>query len=280
MEGFRDSHAGTRNLTDVSNRRGARPCEAGNRRREDDVKTIAIVGGGFAGTTLLRALDGRLPAGYELLLISDESYTTFNPMLPEAVGASVFPEQVVAPIRQMIRDARFVMGRVTAVDPRAPHAALRDARRRARAAVRAPGPRVRQPRAARPAARPGRARARAQDRRRRDAHPQHGAAPRRAHRARDRSGAARAARPLRRDRRRLLRRGNGRRTRRLPARHPPLLSARCAPASSRSRCCRTSRDCCSNCPSAWARAAHASLVERGVAVRTSARARSASASAA
>ncbi|MFO1316954.1 MAG: NAD(P)/FAD-dependent oxidoreductase [Burkholderiales bacterium] len=81
------------------------------------MKTIAIVGGGFAGTTLLRALDGRLPAGYELLLISDESYTTFNPMLPEALGASVFPEQVVAPIRQMVRVARFLMGRVTAVDP-------------------------------------------------------------------------------------------------------------------------------------------------------------------
>ncbi|MFO1325534.1 MAG: NAD(P)/FAD-dependent oxidoreductase [Burkholderiales bacterium] len=80
------------------------------------MKTIAIVGGGFAGTALLRALDGRLPAGHELLLISDESYTTFNPMLPEALGASIFPEQVVAPIRQMIRHARFVMGRVTAVD--------------------------------------------------------------------------------------------------------------------------------------------------------------------
>ena len=81
------------------------------------MKTIAIIGGGFAGTTLLRELDGRLPPGYELLLVSDESYTTFNPMLPEALGASVFPEQVVAPIRQMIGKARFVMGRVIAVDP-------------------------------------------------------------------------------------------------------------------------------------------------------------------
>jgi NADH dehydrogenase len=80
------------------------------------VKTIAIIGGGFAGTTLLALLDGKLPGGYELLLISEESYTTFNPMLPEALGASVFPEQVVAPIRQMIRGARFVMGRVTSVD--------------------------------------------------------------------------------------------------------------------------------------------------------------------
>jgi NADH dehydrogenase len=83
------------------------------------VKTIAIIGGGFAGTTLLRELDGRLPEGYELVLVSEESYTTFNPMLPEAVGASVFPEQVVAPIRQMIRRARFVMGRVAAIDPAA-----------------------------------------------------------------------------------------------------------------------------------------------------------------
>ncbi len=79
-------------------------------------RTIAIVGGGFAGTTLARALDGKLPPDYEVLLLSEESHTTFNPMLPEALGASIFPEQVVAPIRQMLRSGRFVMGRVVAVD--------------------------------------------------------------------------------------------------------------------------------------------------------------------
>ena len=81
-----------------------------------DARTIAIVGGGFAGTTLARALDRRLPAGYQLLLLSEESYSTFHPMLPEALGASVFPEQVVAPIRQMLTRGRFIMGRVNAVD--------------------------------------------------------------------------------------------------------------------------------------------------------------------
>ena len=79
-------------------------------------RTIAIIGGGFAGTTLARELDGRLPPGYELLLINEESHTTFTPMLPEVVGAGVFPEQIVAPIRQMVRRARFVMGRVTDID--------------------------------------------------------------------------------------------------------------------------------------------------------------------
>ncbi|TMH25914.1 MAG: NAD(P)/FAD-dependent oxidoreductase [Betaproteobacteria bacterium] len=80
-------------------------------------KNIVIVGGGFAGTTLARALDRSLPPGYRLLVISEESYTTFHPLLPEAVGASVFPEQVVAPIRQMLSLGRFIMGVVTVIDP-------------------------------------------------------------------------------------------------------------------------------------------------------------------
>ena len=77
---------------------------------------IVIIGGGFAGTTLARALERRLPTPHRVVLISEESYTTFNPMLAEVVGASVFPEHVVAPIRQMLGSSRFVMGRVSAVD--------------------------------------------------------------------------------------------------------------------------------------------------------------------
>lgn len=81
---------------------------------------IVIAGGGFAGTTLVRALQRRLPTDAALTLISEESYTTFNPMLPEAVGAALFPEQTVAPIRAMLAArTRFVMGRVTKVDAHA-----------------------------------------------------------------------------------------------------------------------------------------------------------------
>jgi NADH dehydrogenase len=82
-------------------------------------KQIVVVGGGFAGTTLVGELERCLPPGYQVVLISEESYTTFNPMLAEVVGASVFPEHVVAPIRQMLdasRGSQFIMGRVTAVD--------------------------------------------------------------------------------------------------------------------------------------------------------------------
>src|SRR5688572_3917365 len=78
---------------------------------------IVIAGGGFAGTTLVRTLQRRLPREAALTLISEESYTTFNPMLPEAVGAALFPEQAVAPIRAMLEArTRFVMGKVEKID--------------------------------------------------------------------------------------------------------------------------------------------------------------------
>ncbi|MCO4879685.1 NAD(P)/FAD-dependent oxidoreductase [Paraburkholderia caribensis] len=79
-------------------------------------KNIVVIGGGFAGTTVAQALEKRLPAPYRVVLVSDESFTTFNPMLAEVVGASVFPEQVIVPIRQILRHSRFIMATVQDVD--------------------------------------------------------------------------------------------------------------------------------------------------------------------
>ena len=76
---------------------------------------IVIVGGGFGGATLTRALQ-KHAASLDITLVSEESYTTFNPMLAEVVGATVFPEHVVAPLRETVGKARFVMGRVLGID--------------------------------------------------------------------------------------------------------------------------------------------------------------------
>ena len=68
---------------------------------------------------MARELRARLPDSHLLILISEESYLTFNPLLPEVVGASIFPEQVVAPLRQMLNlsgASRFIMGHVVAID--------------------------------------------------------------------------------------------------------------------------------------------------------------------
>jgi len=76
---------------------------------------IVIVGGGFAGANLSHLLQ-RKTRDVEITLVSEESYTTFNPMLAEVVGATVFPEHVVAPLRETTRRAQFVMGTVGRVD--------------------------------------------------------------------------------------------------------------------------------------------------------------------
>ena len=49
-------------------------------------KNIVIVGGGFAGSTVAREPRARLPYSRMLILISEESYLTFDPLLPRGSG--------------------------------------------------------------------------------------------------------------------------------------------------------------------------------------------------
>jgi NADH:ubiquinone reductase (H+-translocating) len=79
-------------------------------------RRIVIVGGGFAGVTLARRLERRLPAGWQIDLLSQDNYITYNPLLPEVVGASLLPGHVVAPLRQMVKRTRVCMVQVTDVD--------------------------------------------------------------------------------------------------------------------------------------------------------------------
>ncbi len=81
-----------------------------------DKKNVVVIGGGFAGTQLVRKLERLLPDDWQVVLISEENYTTFNPMLAEVVGASILPSHVIAPIRRMIRKTRFISARATSVD--------------------------------------------------------------------------------------------------------------------------------------------------------------------
>jgi len=82
-------------------------------------KNIVVIGGGFGGTQLVKKLERNLSDEWRVVLISEENYTTFNPMLAEVVGASVLPSHVIAPIRRMVRKTRFISARVTSVDTKA-----------------------------------------------------------------------------------------------------------------------------------------------------------------
>jgi NADH dehydrogenase len=79
-------------------------------------RNIVVVGGGFAGTALTKYLHRRLPPGWGVILLSEENYVTYTPLLAEVAGASLLPGHAVAPIRQL-SDAEFYRARVTAVDP-------------------------------------------------------------------------------------------------------------------------------------------------------------------
>jgi NADH dehydrogenase len=79
-------------------------------------KNLVIVGGGFAGTKTAQLLEHTLPPDWTLTLMSQENFITFNPLLPEVVGASIMPGHVIAPHRQMIHCTHVCMARVSEID--------------------------------------------------------------------------------------------------------------------------------------------------------------------
>jgi len=79
-------------------------------------KRVLIVGGGFAGVETARALERRLPAGWEVVLYSRENHLVFTPLLADVVGASINPLHVVWPVREMARGASCRTARVTGID--------------------------------------------------------------------------------------------------------------------------------------------------------------------
>jgi NADH dehydrogenase len=75
-----------------------------------------MLGGGFAGAALVRRLERKLPKSRSIAMLSRENFITYNPLLPEVVGASILPGQVVAPLRQMIKRSDFRMLEVSAIN--------------------------------------------------------------------------------------------------------------------------------------------------------------------
>lgn len=84
--------------------------------RSDHRENVVIIGGGFAGVTLAQTLEKRLPERFDLFLLSRNDYITYNPLLPEVVGASVLPGHVVVPLRRILKRTRIRMVEVGSID--------------------------------------------------------------------------------------------------------------------------------------------------------------------
>lgn len=78
---------------------------------------VVVVGAGFGG---LQAAQSLVKAGVEVLLIDRNNYHTFVPLLYQVATAQLAPEQVVYPIRNMVRRSpnhlRFLMAEVKQID--------------------------------------------------------------------------------------------------------------------------------------------------------------------
>jgi len=79
-------------------------------------KKLVIVGGGFAGLTLAKKLEKTMPKDWDIYLLSKTNFITYNPLLPEVIGASILPGHVQAPVRLVLKRTRIRMVTVDKID--------------------------------------------------------------------------------------------------------------------------------------------------------------------
>lgn len=84
-------------------------------------KRLVILGGGFAGRNVAAELARQLPAAgvdapAEIILVDENSYLLFTPMLTEAAGGMVDARHIVSPTRDLPTRLTFRQGRVEEID--------------------------------------------------------------------------------------------------------------------------------------------------------------------
>jgi len=78
---------------------------------------VLILGAGFAGVAVARALERRLRADEaEITITGRDNFSLFTPMLPEVSAGGLETRHVVTPVRAQLRRARFVLGDVVVID--------------------------------------------------------------------------------------------------------------------------------------------------------------------
>lgn len=88
---------------------------------------VVVVGGGFGGLNAARAVERRFSgSAVKVTLISEQNFLLYTPFLPEAAAGTLEPRHVVTPLRDLLGDARLLLGSVTGIDTERKVVALRN----------------------------------------------------------------------------------------------------------------------------------------------------------
>lgn len=81
-------------------------------------KRFLILGGGFAGVAVAQELARLLQgdANGEIILLDEDDYLLFTPMLTEAAGGELDTRDIVSPSRSLGQRVRFIQARITKID--------------------------------------------------------------------------------------------------------------------------------------------------------------------
>ena len=80
-------------------------------------KRVVVLGGGFAGVLCVRKLEECLDDGVEIVMVNEDNFWLFTPMLPQVASGTIETRHVVVPIRTIVKRAVFYEGRVKNIDP-------------------------------------------------------------------------------------------------------------------------------------------------------------------
>jgi NADH:ubiquinone reductase (H+-translocating) len=97
----------------------AAPSEAGGPGKRDARRSrVVVVGGGFGGVYAARALERALGqrGDFEVVLISQDNYFTFQPMLPEVISGTIGLTDTVSPLRELLPRTEVHVREVLGID--------------------------------------------------------------------------------------------------------------------------------------------------------------------
>lgn len=78
---------------------------------------VVIIGGGFGGLFVAKAIHKRMNYQVDIELINDSNYFVFQPLLPEVAAGTINPTDAVSSLRHLIPGVRIRMARVIAINP-------------------------------------------------------------------------------------------------------------------------------------------------------------------